>query len=248
MSSRTPERGRPALGLILWVIGAAAVSQPAAAQTVAVRTGIEYAQGDYGSGISVSDVYVPVTVTYARSRVGLRLTVPYIRAESFTGETVSGLGDVIAGFTIYDVFRADDGGVAVDLTGKVKIGTADADLGLGTGETDYSIQADVYKALARATLTAVLGYKVRGDPVAVDLEDVWYGSFGALLPVSGSVEYGVFIDLRQSSIPDAPDIRELSAALSKRTSGRWRLNFYVVKGFTDASPDWSAGMSGRASF
>lgn len=248
MLLRTPEHWRAALGAIVCALGAAAVGHTAAAQSVSVRTGVEYARGDYGSGIDVSDVYVPVTVTYGRPRVGLRLTVPYIRAESFTGDTVSGLGDIIAGFTVFDVIRSDGGDFAIDFTGKIKLGTADADVGLGTGENDYSVQADLYKSLARATLAAALGYKVRGDPIGVALEDVWFGSLGGLFRISSATEYGVFLDLRQSSIPGAPDARELSAAVSKRTAGRWRVNFYVVKGFTDASPDWAAGMSGRASF
>ena len=109
--------------------------------------GAEYTTGDYGGDESVDEFYLPVTATVDFARVGLRLTVPFlsVRAPEFTtitgpdgqpviGEgpttTESGLGDVLASITVFDVLSAGGGDFALDLTGKVKFGTADVDKGL----------------------------------------------------------------------------------------------------------------------
>jgi len=53
---------------------------------------------------------------------------------------------------VFDVLSSSSGDLAMDLTGKIKFGTADEDKGLGTGEQDYSLQADVFRFFDGATL------------------------------------------------------------------------------------------------
>ena len=73
--------------------------------------------------------------------------------------------------TAYDVLNSERRGMALDLMGRVKFGTADADKGLGTGEQDFTVRADLYKYLEQFTLLGSVGYKFRGDPAGVDLEN-----------------------------------------------------------------------------
>jgi hypothetical protein len=60
----------------------------------------------------------------------------------------------------------------------VKFGATDVELGLGTGEHDYSLQADLFRFFDRFTGIGTAGYTVRGDPDAVDLEDQFFASLG----------------------------------------------------------------------
>ena len=127
-----------------------------------VGVGGEYSSGDYGGQESINETYLPVNFIYDAPRVTARVTVPYlsVRApegtitegpdgEIVVGEgpvtTESGIGDVLAALTVYDVLVLGQGDYAMDLTGKVKFGTADEDDGLGTGENDYSIEANLFR-------------------------------------------------------------------------------------------------------
>jgi len=225
-----------------------------------LAVGAEYTSGDYGGEQSVDEVYVPVTGKYDTRRLSFRLTVPFlsVRAPEGTytegpdgqpiiGEgprvTESGIGDVLASLTVYDVFVSGTGDVALDLTGKVKLGTADVDKGLGTGEPDFTLQADLYRFFDRFTAIGTLGYTMRGDPDAVDLENALFVSIGGTYAVASNTRLGLFYDFRETSLPGSDDIQELSATLSQRMSEDWRVSGYLIAGLSDSSPDWGAGMS-----
>jgi hypothetical protein len=59
---------------------------------------------------------------------------------------------------------------------------------------------------------------------------------------------GLFLDSRESSLPGNDDIREVTASLARQLDDKWRLHGYVVRGLTDASLDWGAGLSIRRDF
>ena len=130
--------------------------------------------------------------------MSFRLTVPFLSVSApelttisgpdgqpIVGEgpivTESGLGDILASVTVFDVLASSNGDLAMDLTGKIKFGTADEEKGLGTGEQDYSLQADVFRFFDKATLMGTAGYALRGDPESYDLDDTFYASLGASL-------------------------------------------------------------------
>jgi hypothetical protein len=182
--------------------------------------------------------------------------VPYIEVEfadptSANGAstyTENGLGDTTLGLTLYDVARSGDGSVVMDLSGRIELPTADEDRGLGTGETDYSLQADFYKFLGRGALSGTLGYKVRGEPAGYALEDIWSISLGGLYRFSELTSGGLFLDIRASSIPGGESIRELTALVSRDLDERWRIEGHLLRGFSDTSLDWGGGLSIRHNF
>jgi hypothetical protein len=229
------------------ILAAAADSQ------LNVRVGVEQTTGDYGGGEALTDRYLPVTLQYSANRLGFRVTVPYLELEfsdptTGTTFTESGLGDVVLGFTFYDAYRSRDGSVLIDLTGKIKLGTADEAVGLGTGETDYAVQADFFKLFGRATFVGSLGYKVRGEPVGFALEDSWLLSTGGMYRFSDRTSGGLFLDYRESAVAGAVAIRELTASVSRQLNVPWRLQAYLVHGVSDASADYGAGLSIRRNF
>lgn len=187
-------------------------------------------------------------MTYELRRVDLRLTVPYLEVETATDTTQSGLGDVIAGLTVYDLWRSAGGTVALDFTAKIKLGTADETRGLGSGETDASAQLGLYKALARGGLSTGIGYKSRGDTQSLDLENAWFAYVGGLRSFSPRTQGGVFFDYREASIAGNEAVQELSAFIARRTAGRWGFQVYLLMGLSDTSPDWGGGISTGARF
>lgn len=230
-----------------------------------VGVGGEYSSGDYGGEESINETYLPVNFIYDAPRVTARVTVPYlsVRAPEGTitegpdGETVvgegpvtteSGIGDVLAALTVYDVLVLGQGDYAMDLTGKVKFGTADEDDGLGTGKNDYSIEANLFRFFDQFTILGVGGYVVRGDPPEVDLQNGFYASLGGTYRVTDQARAGLFCDYREASLEGSDALQEISATLSSRLGTSWWASAYVLAGIGDASPDWGAGLSFTAGF
>jgi hypothetical protein len=243
VSARDDAR-RPRGAALLALLTALAASGAVAQSSVRFDAGVEYTSGDYGGTVDYDDLYVPLTLTYGLRRVDLRLTVPYLEAETGAGTTASGIGDVIAGITVYDIWRSANGSMALDFTGKIKLGTADETEGLGSGENDYSLQTGLYKALpSGGGFSTGVGYRARGDTAAVDLEDVWFAYIGGLHAFSSRTRGGIFFDYREASIAGNDAVQELSAFIARRTSSRWGVQVYLLKGLSDTSPDWGGGFS-----
>jgi hypothetical protein len=252
-----PEKLMPLLGCAI-ILQSAPVTAENSDFEFTLATGIEFTSGTYGGDADIEDTYVPLTATVVNGPVTFRLTVPYLSVRAPEGTifdpdgqplpgtgamtTESGLGDIIASATIYDVINSSRLNIAMDLTGKVKFGTADEDKGLGTGESDYTVQADVYKFIDDFTLLGSLGYRFRGDPADFDLDNVLIASLGGIYRFTPDVSGGLFLDFRESAISGDDSIQELSAFVSRRISEHWKLHFYALTGFTDSSPDWGGGI------
>jgi hypothetical protein len=155
----------------------------------------------------------------------------------------SGPGDVVAAATLHAIEPRASSGWALDLTGKVKFGTADERKSLGTGEDDYSVQVDVSKDIADWSPFAAIGYRWFGDPAGIDLRDTVFGTLGAGYYPSRGVSLAAALDWREANVAGADDLLEVSLAGSWRTGRNGRLRAYVLKGLTDGGPDWGTGVS-----
>jgi hypothetical protein len=136
----------------------------------------------------------------------------------------------------------------VDLTGKVKFGTADADKGLGTGETDYGILAEAYKTFDRTTVFAGLGYTILGSSEFIQLNDVFNVLAGVSYKLDERSSVGLSLDARERTSVTSFAQRELTAFWSYRIDRAWKAQAYVLKGLADGSPDWGAGVSAAYAF
>lgn len=225
-----------------------------------MSAGAEYSSGDYGGEQTIEEWYVPVTLKYVGKTMGYGVTIPYLAVRapegtiitdgegqviSGSGEkrTESGLGDIIGRLTFYDVYRNDELDIAVDIGAKIKLGTADEDKGLGTGKTDYSLQVSLFKFFDRHYLSGTMGYKVRGEPDELELEDVWFASIAGVYRYSADTKAGVAFDYRQSSFDDGDNIRELSVFVYHRLDDTWGVSAYSYGGLSDSSPDFGLGAS-----
>lgn len=228
-----------------------------------LTTGLDYSSGKYGGTESTDILYIPLTGRYETGRWAFQLTVPYVRitgsgnvtqggivlrSAQTTRTTEEGLGDVVAGATYNAYSETGPNPLLIDLTGKVKFGTADEKKGLGTGANDYSAQMDMYKTVGKFTALGTVGYKVMGDAPGLQLDNVFYGSVGGVYKFSELTSGGLILDMRQKVTPTGASQRGLTAFVSHKINQDWKAQCYVVNGFSDASPDWGGGAMLTRSF
>jgi hypothetical protein len=231
----------------------------AAEGQVTLSTGAEYTTGKYGGTESTNILFVPMTGKYETGPWVLKLMVPYIRISgpgnvtgagddriiraggSTASRTASGLGDVVAS-AFYNVLGGRNAPLGLDLGAKVKFGTADSPT-LGTGENDFSLQADMFKPIGAFTAFGSLGRRWYGDPPGVDLRNVFYGAVGGAYKVSQPTTVGLAYDFREAIIAGGARVSELSAYVSQRLSGGWKVQYYAIAGLADASPDFGLGLT-----
>ena len=160
----------------------------------------------------------------------------------------NGLGDIVLS-TSYLFFPAQKGGAFFEVTGKVKLPTADEEKGLGSGETDYTVQGDLYKPVGTGTtLFGGIGYRWRGDSDTFELEDGALANLGLSHKFSDTTSGGVMVNYRQSASLTGDDPLEISPFVSfKNASKDWSVNLYGTVGLSDASPDAGVGISRKRS-
>ena len=156
-----------------------------------------------------------------------------------TGVT-SGIGDLRLGATYAIPMQGVWG---VDLTGNVKIATADEDKGLGTGANDYGVAVDVYRNVGEVTsVFGGVGYTMLGDSDYIEVDSVFNGNVGFSRKF-GNNSAGLVYDYRQPTSDDADDRSEITGFFSFPTSDTGKLQLYALTGLTNGSPEWGAGVS-----
>ncbi len=222
-----------------------------------VSLGAEYTSGDYGTSSKTNIWYFPVTFRYETDVNSVSMTVSYLSVEG-TGNVVAGGGmsgmrrpttrtDVRTETGFGDVVLTGSHKIAgtaaswVDLTGKIKLGTADEKDNLGTGENDYAVQLDLEKNYDGNSVFGSVGYKILGDPPGTDYRNVFYGSIGLSHRLDAARTAGLMFDAQQSALSGTSGQSELSLFLSSKIDKKAKLTGYVVKGFTHGSPDWGLG-------
>lgn len=239
--------------------------------------GVDYSSGDYGSETTTKILSVPLSAKYVTGDWSFKASLPWMRVEGDanvvpglgsvvnlnpigrgrgnggggggttapTSGTTSGVGDLRLAAT-YSIPMESKWGV--DLTGNVKIATADEDKGLGTGANDYGAAVDVYRSVGEATtLFGGVGYTVLGDSDFIEVDSVINGNLGVSQKL-GDSSIGVMYDYRQPTSEAADDRSEVTGFYSFPTSDTSKMQVYATKGLTDGSPDWGAGLSFSAGF
>jgi len=227
--------------------------------------GAEYTRGDYGTGVDTSSWYIPFSLDYAGDNYAVGITVPFIAVSGssevtgISGSTSHGMGGgTTSTMTTTTVTERTDAGLGdvqasasyllmpegkyapwLAITGKVKFGTASASKNLGTGENDYAVQLEI----AKGAFDAVVGYNVLGDTDTVDYDNIYYGSvaWSTKLKEKGW-RFRTELYAEQEALPGSDPVQELTLSVSKPLNSSRRVNLYLIKGFTDSSPDWGAGV------
>jgi hypothetical protein len=228
-----------------------------AESSLTFSTGIDFSTGKYGASTSTDTLYMPFGVKYETGDWTLRATVPYVESTGpsnvsgagadritlnngqATRRKETGLGDVVLSASWSAISQ---GPWLVELGTKVKLATADDSKGLGTGASDYAVQTDVYRTFDSHTLFGTLGYKKMGDPAGTDLKDPFYASLGWSFRVSQASALGLSYDFRQKIQDGGAPIREVTGFLTHKLDSQWKLQGYLVSGFSKASPDLGGGI------
>ncbi|OIR08434.1 hypothetical protein GALL_92280 [mine drainage metagenome] len=219
--------------------------------------GFDYSSGNYGLAADTSMLIIPVQGMYRTGPWTFKLTVPYIqitgpggvlpnglrskstRTTTAGSTTHSGLGDVSAS-TTYNIAAGSESSPRVDLTGKIKFGTADTYL--GTGQNDYAAQVDLYQQLGRFTPMGSLGYEILGSPAGLALNNVTYGTVGGDYRFTDETHTGIQYFLSQRIAASIPEQKELTVYMNHSIDDNLNIRGYVLKGFSDASPDSGFGL------
>ncbi|GAB1235605.1 hypothetical protein [Ferrigenium sp. UT5] len=247
-----------------WIAIAAILSFSAHAEgTFNLSIGSEYTSGKYGTATSTSVWFFPVTTSYRQDSTSFSLTVPYVRITGAGGvigaignqfqmnggtsggtngsrRTTAGLGDVVLSAT-QNIYTNTEQDWAIDLAGNIKFGTADSTKGLGTGKNDYSVQADFSKYFEDTDLFGTIGWRMMGDPAGINFKNPWFTSVGAGYSLSQTTRIGLAYDFRQSLIDGTANFSELLAFINYNLSDQSRIQLYLLKGYTDNSPDLGMG-------
>lgn len=215
-----------------------------------------YSTGDYGQVVDTQITYVPVTAKLKYDGWTAKLTVPYIKITgpgvvvggedaTVTGTpaakgTESGLGDVIAslGYSM----PLNNSGTFGDLTGKVKFPTADKDKKLGTGNTDYTLQAGLTQTYNDLYFTGNIGRKFNGSSATYRLDDVWKYSLGAGYNFTPQASAGVTYDFRQGATATSKNFSQAITYATYKMTPEWAAQAYVGTGFTDVAPNLTTGL------
>ena len=113
--------------------------------------------------------------------------------------------------------------------------TADEEKGLGTGETDYTAQVDVFQPVGEGhILFLTAGYRWRGSPDAYELNDGMIGSVGASFKVSDQTSAGLVFDWREAATETGDDPMQLTPFISWKAADDWGVQLYGSAGFSDA--------------
>ena len=233
------------------------VSQPvlAAQGTLSLTSGIDYSSGNYGGTTATEVMYIPFTGKYETEDWLFKLTVPYIRITgpgnvtpnigqavyaSNAVRTDAGIGDVVATAT-HSLVNSGRSGIVIDVTGKVKFGTADKFKGLGSGVNDYAGETSVYKILGRISMFGTIGYKVFGQSTGYTLNNTFYGSLGISNKLTDQVSAGLIYDYRQATSSWSDPQKEWTVFLSRKINNKWKLQTYFFSGYGISSPDFGGG-------
>lgn len=224
--------------------------------------GLHYSSGDYGTGSTTRITSLAATARYDADPWTLRATLPYVkisgdttvipgvgsvRGGSSARRTESGLGDTVLAAT-YAAYYDSASTLGVDLTGKLKLPTADEAKGLGTGELDVIFLAEAYRTFDRTTAFAGVGFHILGDAPGLPLDNVWSASLGASYRIDQRDSAGVSLEGRERAAAGASRQRELTGFFTRKLDQFWRAQAYVLVGLADGSPDWGFGLSAARPF
>lgn len=240
----------------------ASCAAPATAADFSLSSGVGYTVGDYGESGDTEVLSAPLDLQLQSGRLRLTASIPYLRVESpanvigggqgpiFVDPTPpstpsrlvrEGFGDLVLGAS-YALARRAPGGLAVELSGRVKLPTASTAKALGTGKTDMFVALDVARPSGVWTPFMTVGYLMSGDPAGYDLRNSLAASAGTVVRLSDRVRGVLAYDYAQAVSAGIADSHALFGGLSGPLASKLDWTLYGSAGLSEGSPDAGGGL------
>lgn len=216
-----------------------------------IDSGFDYSSGKYGAAADTSVLSIPVEGGVQLDRIRFEFALPYVEATGpglLAGDVVigsggrtttrSGAGDLNLGAA----FLLNRDGVlpAIEVESIVKVPTAGA--GLGTGKTDYALQANIYHNITPDfMLFGSVGYQWLASFSTVQLKSGLTATLGANFKTKDDIGFGASAAFRQEYYAGLGDAATLSPYAFWDFTQNWRLTGYGMFGVGKASPEYGLG-------
>lgn len=152
--------------------------------------------------------------------------------------TVCGLGDLLLRGRYYLV-EERDWTPLIAVTGRIKMPTADADRGLGTGKWDEGVGLEASKLLGDKWIAFLDGgYTIIGRPSGLNLRNQWWYDVGAGYYFTRTLIGSVYYEEYRSVVSGLVNIRDVLLSLDYRATDEWRFNSALQLGVSNGAPDY----------
>lgn len=152
--------------------------------------------------------------------------------------SVCGMGDL---FLRGRYYMLDERGwlPTIAARGHVKLPTASASSGLGTGRPDEGLGIEVSRWLGRGAIVMVDGgFTLIGQPTGVDFNNSWWYDVGVGQDLAnGVVNVSVFFEEYRSITPGFENARDVLTAVTLSSASGWRVQVSGQFGLSDGAPD-----------
>lgn len=162
--------------------------------------------------------------------------------------TDSGLGDMILRGRYYLI---EESSVVplVAVTGRVKLPTADADRGLGTGEFDEGAGVELIKTLGDRWLAYLDGgYNLIGDAPGTNFNNQWWYDVGVGYDVTESLHMSVFYEEYRALVNTVNNARDVLAVANYIVDDTVHLTGSLLVGLSNGAPNYGFGGGVRFRF
>ncbi|HKI51567.1 MAG TPA: transporter [Geothermobacteraceae bacterium] len=235
--------------------------------------GMQFEAGDYGTSDTVEIWKVPLLVEWApQERLMLALEIPYLY-QSRTGATVlvggtptpvrrgtgsmagtggmsvvgsessvSGLGDITLTASL-TLLKDQEAMPRILAHLYAKLPTADEQEGLGTGEFDWGGGLGLGKRFGDWSSYAEALYIEPGTSELYAPDGYWEWLASLSYRTTANLRPGLSISGGTAPFAGTEGPLELKARLTGLSGELTSYSFYVVRGLSDASPDWGLGCS-----
>ena len=236
-----------------------------------ITTGYDYSSGQFNLPASTNISYIPYSIKYNTGSWSFRASSGYISiasppnvitaveggplltdieldpVELRRNPRKSGFGDVYlnASYSFENPYNND---LQIELTGQIKIPTANEFRGLGTGKVDFTVKTDVSYVFGNFMPFATLGYRFVGKSERFDLQNSFFASIGASYLLTYDTSIGVSYEYRESATPGFNSPKEIFAYTDVQLNENWGINVYGVVGLNNVTTDYGLGTQLRYKF
>lgn len=128
----------------------------------------------------------------------------------------------------------------IAVTGRMKMPTASADQGLGTGAFDYGAGLEISKMLGEKWIAFLDGgYNVIGDPDGINFQNQHWYDVGAGYYVTKDLLCSAYYEEYRAIARGFVNARDVFIATNYTASSAWRFSGGVTVGLSDGSPAYA---------